>query len=157
MLVAPAGRSPPGPASPTSAHADACRTPRCARFKSRPWWVAAQGVLAGENLHVRLCFAAMEFPDMSLHYLIISLMQCGGGESQLCGGRGRLGGSSPSYYDEDRETPMTDPNESEVDGLTEVTVPANIEQEDLTRHVRALYALVGLLYRGRSSPGTGNP
>ena len=42
---------------------------------------------------------------------------------------------------------MPDSDESEVEGLTEVTVPANIEQEDLIRHVRTLYALVGLLYQ----------
>ena len=39
---------------------------------------------------------------------------------------------------------MADPDESEVEGLTEVAVPANIEQEDLIRHVRVLYALEDL-------------
>ena len=52
---------------------------------------------------------------------------------------------------------MTDPNESEVEGLTEVTVPANIEQEDLIRHVRALYALVGLLYHREVFTRDGEP
>ena len=53
---------------------------------------------------------------------------------------------------------MTDPDESEVKGLTEVIVPANIEQEDLIRHVRALYAPVRLLYqRGGASLETGSP
>ena len=52
---------------------------------------------------------------------------------------------------------MTDPDESEVEGLTEVTVPANIEQEDLIRHVRALYALVGLLYQREVFTRDGEP
>ena len=52
---------------------------------------------------------------------------------------------------------MTDPDESEVEGLTEVTVPANIEQEDLIRHVRALYALVGLLYHREVFTRDGEP
>ena len=52
---------------------------------------------------------------------------------------------------------MTDPDENEVEGLTEVTVPANIEQEDLIRHVRALYALVGLLYQREVFTRDGEP
>ena len=52
---------------------------------------------------------------------------------------------------------MTDPDESEVEGLTEVTVPANIEREDLIRHVRALYALVGLLYQREVFTRDGEP
>ena len=52
---------------------------------------------------------------------------------------------------------MTDPDESEVEGLTEVTVPANIEQADLIRHVRALYAMVGLLYQREVFTRDGEP
>ena len=90
-----------------------------------------------------------------------SRTQCGGG-----GGEGPTLRGARATWERPRPFPdgkgtegrsMTDPDESEVEGLTEVTVPANIEREDLIRHVRALYALVGLLYQREVFTRDGEP